>query len=148
MSGVTLPGNGSVIATETISAQEFQRVKLVTGASGTDGGNVTPANPLPTQPIPFSGGLTDRSGTTSNVAGTSTQAMAANSSRRYLLVQNPVDAAETLYVNVGAPASAVSNNSVELSPGASMIFEAGYVPVGAVFVATATASLPFIAKEA
>ncbi len=152
MSNVTLPANGSVIATETVGTSpnqaEVQRIKLITGALGTDGGDVTASNPFPIQPIAVSGGLTDRSGTTSNVGGSSTQAMAANASRKYLLVQNPADAAETLFVNVGSPATTTAKNCIELPPGASLTFEGGFMPNTAIYVATATASLPFIAKEA
>lgn len=35
------------VATEVISGDAFQRVKIATGASGVDGGDVTAANPLP-----------------------------------------------------------------------------------------------------
>ena len=40
-------GGGDVIATDDLGGYKAQRVKLMTGATGVDGGNVSSANPLP-----------------------------------------------------------------------------------------------------
>ena len=44
---ITAPGAGEVLATEEISGAHLSRVKLALGALGTDGGDVSSANPIP-----------------------------------------------------------------------------------------------------
>lgn len=44
---VTLPGTGSVVACDEIGSAQYQRVKLIHGADGTNDGDVAGANPLP-----------------------------------------------------------------------------------------------------
>ena len=44
---ITLPGTNSVVATDDISSVEYQRIKLIHGADGTNDGDVSSANPLP-----------------------------------------------------------------------------------------------------
>ena len=51
---VTLPGTGAVIASDDISGAQYQRIKLVIGADGTNDGDVASGNPLP-----ITGALTD-----------------------------------------------------------------------------------------
>jgi hypothetical protein len=45
---VTLPGTGAVVAADEIGSALYQRIKLVHGADGTNDGDVSGANPLPT----------------------------------------------------------------------------------------------------
>jgi hypothetical protein len=44
---VTLPGTGAVVASDDIGGVQFQRVKLIHGANGTNDGDVSSANPYP-----------------------------------------------------------------------------------------------------
>jgi hypothetical protein len=44
---VTLPGSGSLIASDDVGGVQYQRVKIQTGADGVAGGDVTAANPFP-----------------------------------------------------------------------------------------------------
>lgn len=93
------------------------------------------------------GPITDRSSIV--ITGGSSQQLAAESFiRRYLLVQNPSDQNESLFINFGAAASATAYNSIELLPGGSYE-RAGpsFMPTGAVNVTAATTNHPFIAKE-
>lgn len=48
MSGdITLPGSGSVVATDRISGSDYQRVKLIKGADGVNDGDISDENPYP-----------------------------------------------------------------------------------------------------
>lgn len=92
------------------------------------------------------GSLTDRSGTIT-VGGTAQNAMAENASRKYMLIQNPSDATESLFVNFGADASAASA-SIELEPGGAYSMpDSGFLSTQRVSVVAATTSHRFIAKE-
>lgn len=92
-----------------------------------------------------SGALTDRSGTITT-GGTAQNAMAANTSRKYASVTNPISATESLFVNDAGTATAASP-SYELLPGES--YETGaFVPTNAISVLAATTGHAFIAREA
>jgi len=103
---------------------------------------------------PSQGALTARSSTIA-AGGTSQQLAAANTDRRYLLIQNPASAAgqgivtaETLYVRFGASAAGVNNGtSFELAPGASLVIEGGFVSTQAIQVNATTIAHAFIAVE-
>lgn len=45
--GVTLPGDGSVVATDGIAGQQYQRMKLVHGSDGVNDGDISLANGFP-----------------------------------------------------------------------------------------------------
>ena len=47
---VTLPGTGAVVASDDIGGFQYQRVKLIHGADGTNAGDVAVGNPLPVTP--------------------------------------------------------------------------------------------------
>lgn len=48
MSGdITLPGSGSVVATDRIAGADYQRVKLIKGPDGVNNGDIHDANPWP-----------------------------------------------------------------------------------------------------
>lgn len=90
--------------------------------------------------------ITDRS-TTITAGGTAQTLMAANTSRKDCLIQNPTSESELLYVNVGATA-ATTGNSVELLPGMSFNCAGnGGVPTALISVVAATTSHKIIAKE-
>ncbi len=89
--------------------------------------------------------LTNRSGTVA-AGGAAQQAAPANPERRYLLVQNPTASPDTLWVRFGATATAASP-SIELPPGATLVFEAEFVPTDSVSVIAATPGTPFTAWE-
>jgi len=91
------------------------------------------------------GTLTDRSGTTSGTASTSTQVAAANTSRKYFIIQN-VSTTATIWVNFTSAATA-TQPSIQLLPGGSFVMEAGYVSTEAINVLSTTASVAYTAKE-
>lgn len=88
---------------------------------------------------------TDRSGTMTT-GSTSQQVMAANATRRYLLIENPVGATETLFVGVGITASTASG-SISLVPGGSYCESGAAVPSNAINVNAATTGHAFTALE-
>lgn len=47
---VTLPGTGVVIAADEISSKQYQRIKLISGADGSNDGDIDDACPLPVYP--------------------------------------------------------------------------------------------------
>jgi hypothetical protein len=87
---------------------------------------------------------TDRSGTTSGTPSTSTQVAAYNQQRRYFIIQN-LSATATIYVNFTSSAS--TTNSLQLLPGGSYVMESNTITTEAINVLSATASVPFAAKE-
>lgn len=95
---------------------------------------------------PRNGTLTDGSGTTSGTPSTSTQIFAANSSRRYLLIEN-VSTTATIWINFTSAATA-ANGSYTLLPGGSIVQETGFVSTEVVNVLSTVASVPFTAKQA
>lgn len=95
-------------------------------------------------PAPHGGTLTDGSGTITT-GGTSQQALASNTSRVYLLVQNVGDV--DLWVDFGT-AAVQTQPSILLRSGGALTFEGVFVPTGTVNVIGATTGEPFVAKEA
>jgi hypothetical protein len=90
--------------------------------------------PLPVRPS--NGAATVTAGTTSATPSTSAQALASNTSRQYLLIQNISDT--DMYFNFGA--SATTSHLLVKSGGAGISFESGFVPTDAVNVICASAS--------
>lgn len=89
--------------------------------------------------------LVDRSGAITT-GGAAQDAAAANSGRQYLLIQN-IDAAEALWVNLGATAAVATAGSITLAAGASLVFESGPCATGRVSVVAATTGHKFTVKE-
>lgn len=94
--------------------------------------------------ITVSGALTDRSGTIAS-GGTAQQAMAANTSRRYLFFQN--NSTGTLWVRLGA-AAVQDQPSWQLPPRAVLVMEDGFVSTEALSVIGATTGQQYSAAEA
>ena len=118
-----------------------------TAAVATDPALVVAISPNNSLAVAISGTLTDRSGTVTT-GGTSQQIAAANSSRKFLLIENPSNATEVLYVNFTTAASTTAKNSIELNAGGSIQLNAGtYITTEAVNVTAVTTSHAFIAKE-
>lgn len=125
-------------------------IVVVGGVDSVDG--VTPrravvdsAGKFLVAPTPAVGAFTDRSGTIAT-GGAAQQIAAANTSRKYLLIQN-VDTTEDLWVNFGV--AAVANQpSIRLSPYGSLVLEGAFVTTQYVSVIAATTSHPYTAKEA
>lgn len=91
--------------------------------------------------------LTDRSGTITT-GGTAQSLAAANTDRRYLLVQNPDTNGSDLWVDFGGTAAVQASPSVQIKPGGSYEAVGRYqCPTGAVSVIGATTGMPFTAKE-
>jgi hypothetical protein len=70
--------------------------------------------------------------------------MAANAARRYLLIENIGTA--NIYINFTSAAT-VGAGSYELVPTGSFVQEAGFVSTEAITVISATASVPYTAKQ-
>lgn len=92
------------------------------------------------------GTLTDNSGSTSATVSTSTTLMAINAARKYLLIQN-LSTTATIYINFTSAASATAA-SIALLPLGAFVQESGFVTTELVTVLSATASVPYAAKQA
>lgn len=90
------------------------------------------------------GSLTDGSGTITT-GGTSQEVFAANTSRRYLLIQNV--SAEDLWVQFGG-AAVQDQPSVKLGPSDALIFDGSFIPTEQAQIIGATTGSEFTAKEA
>src|SRR5215207_7927550 len=91
------------------------------------------------------GDLTDRSGTVTT-GGTAQTVLAVNASRKYLLVQNPSSNSGTMWVAFGQ-AAVQASPSIELAPGAGLVFEGGFVPTDSVSAIGPTTCMPFTIWE-
>lgn len=96
-----------------------------------------------------SGALNDYSGSIT-AGATAQQLIAANSARRYLIIQNISDTA--MWVNFGTTAVG-DQPSIKLpadsgSGGGSLVFEGSFVPSGLVSLMCATTGKKFVCKEA
>lgn len=89
--------------------------------------------------------LTDRSGTIA-AGATAQQLAAANSSRRYLIIANPITATEALWFNFTTTA-VVGSPSIGLNAGDSFVMEAGPISTEAISVIAATIGHAYTAKE-
>jgi hypothetical protein len=96
----------------------------------------TGANTTALQVRPRNGAFTVTSGSTSASANTSAQALASNSSRQYLLIQNVSDT--DMYFNFGA--TATTDHLFIAKSGGGIVFESGFVPTDAVNVICSSAS--------
>ena len=114
---------------------------------GTDGTDLRAlaTDTLGRQVTTATGTLTNRSGTIT-AGGTAQVLMAVNASRKYLLVQNPSAATESLWINF-TTAAVESQPSIELTPGQGFLMEAGFISTEAVSVIAATTGHAFTAKE-
>lgn len=75
--------------------------------------------------------------------GTAQTALAAQTGRKYLLIQNPTTASEPLYVNLTGDAVVDEEGSVALAAGGALVFEGPFVPSNAVSVIAATTGHEF-----
>jgi hypothetical protein len=114
-----------------ISGSEMQ-VDIVSGTvtanAGTGAFEVRPRN----------GSVTVVAGTTDSTPSTSAEALATNSSRQYLYIQNNSDT--DMYFNFGAVAT---TSHLLVKAGASVAFDSGFVPTNAVNVICGSASKSF-----
>lgn len=92
------------------------------------------------------GHTTDVSGTITT-GGTAQVLLIAQPGRKYLFIQNPITATETL--RFCPDVTATTLNSYELAPGGSAaFFDDGFLPTGAISILAATTAHAFIAKWA
>lgn len=89
------------------------------------------------------GNLTNKSGSIT-LGGTSQTLAAANTSRRYLYVQNISN--EILWVNFGI-AAVQDQPSIKMTAGSVLAYEGTFVPVESVSIVGATTGSKFVAKE-
>ena len=95
----------------------------------------------------YSAEYADAGTLTVTTGGTSQEVFDRNVRRKTLLIQNPEEATETLFVNIGASAG-TTNGSIELAPGGSLNMPQGMMmTTQAINVTAATTSHRFIAKE-
>ena len=92
-----------------------------------------------------SGALVDSSGSTSATPSTSTVLMAANASRKYLIIQNHGN--KDIWINFTAAATK-SQPSLKILPGAAFTMEGSFISTEAINVISSGVSQPFSAKEA
>lgn len=93
---------------------------------------------------PSQGTLTDRSGTITT-GGTAQQAMAANASRKYLLIQNISDT--VMWFNFTTTAVADSPSHYLAANGGSFVQESSFVSTEAISIICATTGKKWTAKE-
>ena len=95
--------------------------------------------------VPTQGNLTDRSGTVAT--GTTHQELAAaNTSRKYLMIQN-LDGTEDLWINFGADAEIATAGSIQVKAGVIFEMKDAFVSTQAVSVNATTTAHKFTAKE-
>jgi len=99
---------GDVIATDEISGQKYQRVKLIYGGDGVNSGDVSATNPLPSANRSSTATVTSVNDTAS-----STTLLSSNSARLGASFYN--DSTSTLYLKCGTTAS-TTDFTVKLSP--------------------------------
>jgi hypothetical protein len=93
------------------------------------------------------GTVIDRSGTVT-LGGTSQSLMAANANRAYLLIMNPTNATEDLFICLVGAAETGSVRSFSLSPGGTYERASpSYVPSNAITITAATTAHAFVACE-
>lgn len=107
---------------------------------------ISPNNPITATSTPTKGTLTDGSGATSATPSTSTTLMAVNASRKYLIIQN-LSSSATIYINFTSAAT-IGSGSLPLLPYATFAQESGFISTEAITVISATASVPYTAKQA
>jgi hypothetical protein len=93
---------------------------------------------------PRNGAITRTTGSTSATPNTSAQALASDTNRRYLLIQNISDT--DMYFNFGA--TATTDNLFIAKNGSGIVFETGYVPTDAVNVICSAASKKYFILSA
>lgn len=123
---------------------EIGAVEIKDGASDRRA-TVDESNRLTVAAVAAKGALTNRSGTIT-AGGTAQAAVAANTSRNYLLIRNPIDATEALWINLTGTATAASP-SLRLDAGDILTFEGSFVPTNAVSVIAATTGHAFTIWE-
>lgn len=89
--------------------------------------------------------LINRSGTITS-GGVAQVAASANTSRRYLLIQNPTVGSESFWISPDTTAI-INSPSIEIPPGMTLIFDGSFVPTGAVSVIATTTGTKFTVKE-
>lgn len=83
-----------------------------------------------------------------SIGGVSQQVLPYNTNRKYLLIENPVNATEALYCNFGAAASTAGSTSFSLNAGGAYERSApNFVPKDAVNCTATTAGHTFVVKE-
>lgn len=86
----------------------------------------------------------DRSGSTSATPSTSTQVAPYNPYRRYFIIQN---LSPTAYIYMNFTSVANTTSSLQIVPLGSYVMESTAISTEAINILSATASVPFVAKE-
>lgn len=120
--------NASLAVTGTFWQATQPVSGTVTANAGTGAFEVRPRN----------GSVTVVAGTTDSTPSTSAEALATNSSRQYLYIQNNSDT--DMYFNFGA---AATTSHLLVKAGVSVAFDSGFVPTNAVNVICGSASKSF-----
>ena len=144
---VLLSGSAASGTPSSVNVAQFGGASTVTGTgvSGSGVPRVTVSSDSTVFIQNSTGTYTDRSGSIAT-GGTSQTAMAANATRKKLLVQNPPTATENLYMNFTAAASSAAS-SVAMVPGAAYEESGNSITTEAVTINAATTGHVYTAKE-
>lgn len=88
-------------------------------------------------------GIVKDASTTITSGGTAQVGLAANTGRKFLLIQNPTTASEDLWFSLTGTAAVDAAGSLSLAAGGAMSFEGDFVPSNAVSVIAATTGHKF-----
>jgi hypothetical protein len=118
-------GAGKTIAADEIASVLYQRIKLVLGDDGVNGGDVSPTNPMPTK---LQTAASSTLATAANSASTFV-VLAANAARKGFMIFN--DSSVTVTYAFAATASAAAF-TFRLTAGASYIYNLPVIYTGIV----------------
>ena len=146
------PAVASLAVIDDWDESDRAKVNLISSQAGIDGGaGATTAKTvriIAASDSPDSikqGSLTDRSGTITT-GGTAQSLAAANSSRRYLLIQNSGATGDDLWFNFTTTAVQLQP-SFKLAPGASFVMEGSFISTEAISIIGPTTGQGWTAKE-
>lgn len=88
-------------------------------------------------------GIVKDASDTITAGGTAQEALAANSGRKFLMIQNPTTASEDLWFSLTGTAAVDTEGSYSLAAGGAMAFEGPFLPSNAVSVIAATTGHKF-----
>lgn len=132
-------GNAFTLATSAPSRLVISGANFVGGLAGT-------SLPVTSTTVPSGSALTDASGTITS-GGVAQLLMAANASRKYLLVQNQSN--DPLWINFDGTDAVAGQPSLQIpANGGSYERAAGFVPTGAISIIGATTGDAFTTKQA
>ncbi len=107
---------GATLGTELINGAHIERVKLITGEHGVDGGNVSADNPLPTT-SKFQSNQTGTWGYNAGVAGTLT----LTGGKKVIGIAAHATVAGSMSINGGDSIPIPANSGIQFSPVGTLV---------------------------